>query len=198
MGNDTQDVFLELAVVEKLLASITQPAALLRVNNSKITIEATNKQFLQAAGLTTRTINEVDLQGFYRSSDSCAQLIHSIFISAKKKSSTEDRVCLNLEGILAESFAFCVNNKFLFHKDDNFYVLHTLSAIQQDDVMLLNNRLNDKNNSALEEAEKNLGAEILRRSEKRFRALVHDGSDMIAILDDTANYTYVSNSVRYV
>jgi len=198
MGNDTQDVFLELGVVEKLLASITQPAALLRVNNSKITIEATNKQFLQAAGLTTRTINEVDLQGIYRSSDSCAQLIHSIFISAKKKSSTEDRACLNLEGILAESFAFCVNNKFLFHKDDNFYVLHTLSAIQQDDVMLLNNRLNDKNNSALEEAEKNLGAEILRRSEKRFRALVHDGSDMIAILDDTANYTYVSNSVRYV
>lgn len=35
-------------------------------------------------------------------------------------------------------------------------------------------------------------AEDLQLNERRFKALVQDGSDMIAILDDQANYTYVS------
>ncbi|GAA3955867.1 hypothetical protein GCM10022246_07350 [Pedobacter ginsengiterrae] len=198
MGNDTQDVFLELPIAVKLLASITQSVALLRVNNSKITIEGTNEQFVQTAGLTALDINGVDLKEFYKTSDSCAQILRSIFSSAEKKNSTEERVSLNLDNISAQSFSFCVKNQFLYSKDDSVFVLHTLSAVQEADGLKLNNLPIAKRNSALQEAEKNLSAEILLRSEKRFRALVHDGSDMIAILDDKANYTYVSNSVRFV
>ncbi|MFC4213027.1 PAS domain S-box protein [Pedobacter lithocola] len=49
-----------------------------------------------------------------------------------------------------------------------------------------------------EAAEKVGSEQRLIESEKRFRALVHDGSDMIAILDETANYLYVSPSSKTV
>ncbi|MFC3362074.1 PAS domain S-box protein [Pedobacter fastidiosus] len=49
-----------------------------------------------------------------------------------------------------------------------------------------------------EASEKMMTEKLLVQSEKRFRALVHDGSDMIAILDDTANYLYVSPSSKSV
>ena len=40
--------------------------------------------------------------------------------------------------------------------------------------------------------------EDLHRSEQRFRSLVQDGSDLIAILDSQVNYTYVSPSVESI
>lgn len=49
-----------------------------------------------------------------------------------------------------------------------------------------------------EAKEKRLAERLLAESEKRFKALVHDGSDMIAILDGTANYLYVSPSSKSV
>jgi len=46
--------------------------------------------------------------------------------------------------------------------------------------------------------EKKIADKMLTDSEKRFKAMVQDGSDMIAILDDTANYLYVSPSSKSV
>jgi PAS domain S-box-containing protein len=40
--------------------------------------------------------------------------------------------------------------------------------------------------------------EDLQRSEQRFKSLVQDGSDLIAILDSEVNYTYVSPSVESI
>jgi|GEM_PF-2022399 len=49
-----------------------------------------------------------------------------------------------------------------------------------------------------EATEKRIAQQVLLASEKRFKALVHDGSDMIAILDDTATYLYVSPSSKSI
>lgn len=189
---------MEFSIIEKLLGSMTQPAALLKVNNEKITIKATNEQFLQSAGLTAMANGYVDLKEYYSSSASCAQIIRSILSSVKEKASTEERVNLNLEGNSAESFVFCMKNTFLYNEDDNVFVLHTFSALKQTDDIMLNNLRGGMGNSAVQKEEENLDAEVLLQSEKRFRALVHDGSDMIAILDDKADYIYVSSSVRSV
>ncbi|MCZ4224799.1 PAS domain S-box protein [Pedobacter rhodius] len=52
--------------------------------------------------------------------------------------------------------------------------------------------------TARENTAQKLAEAKLIQSEKRFRALVHDGSDMIAILDEAATYIYVSPSSKYV
>ncbi|GAA3956547.1 hypothetical protein GCM10022246_08100 [Pedobacter ginsengiterrae] len=49
-----------------------------------------------------------------------------------------------------------------------------------------------------EAREKKIAEKMLVESEKRFKAMVHDGSDMIAILDDTAKYMYVSPSSKSI
>lgn len=49
-----------------------------------------------------------------------------------------------------------------------------------------------------EAREKKNAEKMLALSEKRFKAMVHDGSDMIAILDNTAKYLYVSPSSKSV
>jgi PAS domain S-box-containing protein len=51
---------------------------------------------------------------------------------------------------------------------------------------------------AVDETEKLKAQQHLEASEQRFKALVQDGSDMIAILDDVGNYIYVSPTSKSV
>jgi PAS domain S-box-containing protein len=46
--------------------------------------------------------------------------------------------------------------------------------------------------------EKRNAIDELKQSEQRFKALVHEGSDLIAILDENANYKYVAPTVENV
>ncbi|RYE50396.1 MAG: PAS domain S-box protein [Sphingobacteriales bacterium] len=107
------------------------------------------------------------------------------FVALKYHQSTESLIAMVIQGENTTSF-----ENELVHKDGTF-----VPVIWS---MHWNPSLKEIYCTIREAREKRIAEKMLSESEKRFKAMVHDGSDMITILDDRANYRYVSPSSKRV
>lgn len=196
MGNDTQNYNFEIPLITRILDSMEKPAALLKIIDDEIEIAIKNDEFLELEKSTFHNTTCVNLMAFYGSEEEYSKIIKSVEEAANQKTDNESKIFLNLEVPYKTSRSFCVKNSFLHAQDGITYVLHMLNPLEDEKQMKISAEIKSfKKDNAREKALQN---QILIQSEKRFRALVHDGSDMIAILDDKADYLYVSASSKSV
>lgn len=107
------------------------------------------------------------------------------FVALKYHQSTESLIAMVIQGENTTSF-----ENELVHKDGTFVPVIWSTH--------WNPSLKEIYCTIREAREKRIAEKMLSESEKRFKAMVHDGSDMITILDDGANYRYVSPSSKRV
>lgn len=167
-------------MIFKMLDAISFPALLMRVEGSRITVESVNQRFQILAGSKSFDIKAGSLRKFYPAEEVFSRIVKGILEAVSAQSKFAENISLENHLLGGTTLIYHVENTVLYTQQDVSYVLHTLTPLK------------------LEVEEKKMADQILLQSEKRFRALVHDGSDMIAILDDMANYLYVSPSSKSV
>ncbi|RZM28951.1 MAG: PAS domain S-box protein [Pedobacter sp.] len=187
MEND----YVDTRLVSALLNSQQGPACIIKIQDELIGIRYANDDFLKLIGIDSIGPGGLLPADIY-DPGVLSVLIADLLQAVQTKTHRESSVILCLQGLSSQTMRFGAKYSYLFGSEGVFYVLQLLIRPKAPSG-LVNDHI------PFADATRNAFAvKHLFENGKLFKAMVHDGSDIIAILDETANYLYVSPSSKSI
>ncbi|MFC4211065.1 PAS domain S-box protein [Pedobacter lithocola] len=190
-----------------LLQHLSKPACVVRKEGHSIEICAYNESFnrifkIKEHSISCKVYSTVITNLVVNRNEEVAQIIKNIqkaFISKKSSAFTIDNIFEHTANhIFSDSLLEITNTPIIDVESGEMLILQTINEKQQ---KINGKKLNETNTTATTEKFiqdiKTVKAK-LSKSERRFRSLVQDGSDLIAILDAQGNYSYVSPTSKFI